>query len=81
MQPGAILGLTLLALCFILGPLREVSMGTRLAVGTLTGLGFKYLEDIFGPMSMVYQVPAAAGVAAPILICWLVALVLLRRER
>lgn len=81
LQPGAILGLSLLALCFILGPLREVSMGTRLAVGTLTGLAFKYLEDIFGPMSMVYRMPAAAAVAAPILICWLVALWMLRRAR
>ncbi|HET6470221.1 MAG TPA: LPS export ABC transporter permease LptG [Pseudomonadales bacterium] len=81
LQPGAILGLSLLALCFILGPLREVSMGTRLAVGTLTGLAFKYLEDIFGPMSMVYRLPAAAAVAAPILICWAVAFWMLRRAR
>lgn len=81
MQPAAILGLTLLAMCFIFGPLREVSMGTRLAVGVLTGLGFKYLEDLFGPMSMVYQLPAIAGVAAPIAICWIVALALLRRAR
>ena len=61
LQPFAILGLVLLALCFIIGPLREVSMGTRLAVGTLVGLAFKYLEDMLGPMSMVYQLPAAAG--------------------
>jgi len=81
LQPAAILGLSLLALCFILGPLREVSMGTRLAVGTLTGLAFKYLEDIFGPMSMVYRLPAAAAVAAPILICWVVAFWMLRRAR
>ncbi len=81
LQPAAILGLTLLALCFVLGPLREVSMGTRLAIGTLIGLGFKYLEDIFGPLSMVYQLPALWGVLAPIVICWTVALVVLARER
>jgi len=81
LQPFAILGLTLLALCFIIGPLREVSMGTRLAVGTLVGLVFKYLEDLLGPMSMVYNLPAAAAVAAPILICWLTAIWLLRRSQ
>ena len=81
LQPFAILGLVLLALCFIIGPLREVSMGTRLAVGTLVGLAFKYLEDLLGPMSMVYHLPAAAAVAAPIAICWLTGMWLLRRSQ
>ena len=81
LQPFAILGLTLLALCFIIGPLREVSMGTRLAVGTLVGLAFKYLEDLFGPMSMVYHLPAVAAVATPIVICWLTGIWLLHRQR
>jgi lipopolysaccharide export system permease protein len=81
LQPFAILGLVLLALCFVIGPLREVSMGTRLAVGTLVGLAFKYLEDLLGPMSMVYHLPAAAAVAAPILICWLTGIWMLRRSQ
>jgi lipopolysaccharide export system permease protein len=81
LQPFAIVGLMLLALCFVIGPLREVSMGTRLAIGTLVGLGYKYLEDILGPMSMVYQLPAAAAVAAPIVVCWAIGLWLLRRSR
>lgn len=81
LQPLAILGLALLALCFIIGPLREVSMGTRLAVGTLTGLAFKYLEDILGPMSMVFHIPAALAVALPILVCWLAAFVVIRRSQ
>jgi len=81
LQPIAILGLALLALCFIIGPLREVSMGTRLAVGTLTGLAFKYLEDILGPMSMVFHIPAAVAVALPIAVCWLAAYLLVRRSQ
>ncbi len=55
--------------------------GTRLAVGTLVGLAFKYLEDLLGPMSMVYHLPAAAAVAAPILICWLAGIWLLRKSQ
>jgi lipopolysaccharide export system permease protein len=81
LQPLAILGLALLALCFIIGPLREVSMGTRLAVGTLTGLAFKYLEDILGPMSMVFHLPAGIAIALPIAVCWLAAIGLLRRSQ
>jgi lipopolysaccharide export system permease protein len=70
-QPFSVLGLALLALGFILGPLREVGMGVRLSVGVFAGLGFKYLQDLFAPMSMVYDLPAAIAVLLPILACWL----------
>jgi lipopolysaccharide export system permease protein len=70
LQPLSVLGLTLLALGFILGPLREVGMGVRLSVGVFAGLGFKYLQDLFAPMSMVYDLPAAVAVLLPILVCW-----------
>jgi len=70
-QPFSVLGLALLALGFILGPLREVSMGMRLSVGVFAGLGFKYMQDLFAPMSMVYDLPAMVAVLLPILACWL----------
>jgi lipopolysaccharide export system permease protein len=71
LQPFSVLGLALLALGFILGPLREFGMGVRLSVGVFAGLGFKYLQDLFAPMSMVYELPAPVAVAVPILACWL----------
>jgi lipopolysaccharide export system permease protein len=79
LQPLSVLGLALLALCFVLGPLREVSMGVRLSVGVLVGLSFKYLQDLFAPMSLVYDVPAALAVATPIAVCWVIGWVGLRR--
>lgn len=78
-QPLAVIGLCLVALSFILGPLRERGIGVRLAVGILVGLVFKYLQDLFGPVSMVYEVPAWLGVLIPILICWAVGLIGVRR--
>jgi lipopolysaccharide export system permease protein len=72
LQPFSVLGLALLALGFILGPLREVGMGVRLSVGVFAGLGFKYLQDLFAPMSMVYELPAPLAVAVPILVCALI---------
>jgi len=69
-QPLSVLGLALLALGFILGPLREVGMGVRLSVGVFAGLGFKYLQDLFAPMSMVYDLPAVVAVLLPVLACW-----------
>ena len=79
LQPLAVLGLVALALGFVLGPLREVSMGTRLTVGVLVGLGFKYLQDLFAPMTLVYGLAPWLGVLLPTLACWLVAAVMLRR--
>ena len=79
LQPLSVLGLALLALCFVLGPLREVGIGARLSVGVLVGLTFKYLQDLFAPMSLVYEVPAAFAVALPIAACWLIGWVGLRR--
>jgi lipopolysaccharide export system permease protein len=78
-QPLSVLGLALLALSFVLGPLREVSMGVRLSVGLLVGLSFKYLQDLFVPMSMVYDVHAVVAVGTPIAACWAVGWIGLRR--
>ena len=72
LQPFSVLGLALLALGFILGPLREVGMGVRLSVGVFAGLGFKYMQDLFAPMSMVYELPAPIAVSLPIIACWAV---------
>lgn len=71
-QPLSALGLALLALGFILGPLRQVSMGVRLSVGIFVGLGFKYLQDLFAPMSIVFDLPPVVAVLLPILACWLI---------
>ncbi len=71
-QPLSVLGLALLALGFVLGPLREVGMGVRLSVGIFAGLGFKYLQDLFAPMSMVYDLPPVLAVLLPIVVCWVI---------
>lgn len=80
-QPLSVLGLALLALGFILGPLREVGMGVRLSVGVFAGLGFKYLQDLFAPMSMVYELPALVAVLLPIAVCWAIGIWGLRKLR
>ena len=79
LQPAAMFGLVLLALSFVLGPLREAGMGVRVSAGVVVGLSFKYLQDLFAPMSQVYGLEASIAVALPILLCWLVGLWHLRR--
>lgn len=79
LQPAAILGLAMLAMAFVLGPLREVGAGVRVSVGVIVGLCFKYLQDLFAPMSAVYELPAPLAVGLPIALCWAAALWGIRR--
>ncbi len=79
LQPLAVLGLVLLAVGFVVGPLREAGLGARLAVGIAVGLTFKYLADVFGPMSIVFAIPPYLAMAAPIALAYLAGALLLRR--
>ena len=79
LQPVAVLGLVLVALAFVAGPLREAGMGARLAVGLAVGLAFKYLVDVFGPMSVVFSIPPWLAMSVPIAVCWLAGALLVRR--
>ena len=69
--PLGILGLCLLALAFVLGPMREVGMGVRLSIGVIAGIVFKYLQDLFAPMAQVYELHPAIAVLIPIVACWM----------
>ncbi len=79
LQPVAMLGLVLLALAFVIGPLRTTGMGMRISAGIVVGLSFKYLQDLFAPMSQVYGLDASIAVALPIAACWLAGFWGLRR--
>lgn len=70
LEPAAVLGLVLLAVGCVLGPLREAGMGARLAVGVAAGLAFKYLLDLLAPMSTVFGLPPWLGMALPVAVCW-----------
>ena len=79
LQPLATLGLTLLAVGLVVGPLREVGMGARLSVGVAAGLLFKYLQDLLAPASVVFDIPPWLAVLASIAVCWVAGWILIRR--
>lgn len=79
LQPLATLGLALLAVGLVVGPLREVGMGARLAVGVAAGLLFKYLQDLLAPASVVFDIPPWLAVLASIAVCWAAGWILVRR--
>jgi len=80
LKPLSYIGLCAFALAAVLGPLREASASLRVSVGIFAGLGFKYLQDLFAPAAIVFDLPAWLGVIIPILICYLVAARLLSRQ-
>ena len=79
LQPLAALGLALLAVGLVVGPLREVGMGARLTVGVAAGLLFKYLQDLLAPASVVFDIAPWFAVLASIAVCWVAGSMLVRR--
>lgn len=79
LQPISVAVMLLMALSFIFGPLRSVTMGARTIMGVLTGFGFFVTNAVFGPLSLVYQLPPIVGAILPSLLFASIALVLLRR--
>ncbi|CAM4257415.1 LPS export ABC transporter permease LptG [Vibrio agarivorans] len=79
-QPFSIAVMMLMALSFIFGPLRSVTMGARILSGVIAGFTFYISSEFFGPLSLVYGFPPALGAVAPSLVFLLVAIMLLRRK-
>ncbi len=81
LQPLSTLALVLLAISFIFGPLREVTMGYRIFIGVLVGIVFRTAQDILAPASLVYGFQPIYASLIPIVICAVLGLWFLRRAR
>jgi lipopolysaccharide export system permease protein len=79
LQPLGTAVMVLVAISFIFGPLRSVTMGFRVFTGLLVGLLFKYMQDLLGPMSVVYGFNPVLAVLIPIIISGIAGLILMRR--
>jgi lipopolysaccharide export system permease protein len=79
LQPLSTLTLVLVAISFIFGPLREVTMGFRVFIGVLVGIVFRTTQDMLGPASLVYGFDPIYASGVPILICALLGAVLLKK--
>ncbi len=80
-QPLTVIALVLIGILFIFGPLRSVTVGQRIIAGVITGLLFKFIQDILGQMSSVAGVSPLVAVLVPILICLLFGVVLIKRAK
>lgn len=81
LQPLVIISLVLVAISFIFGPLREVTMGYRIFTGVVVGIGFQLTQKLLGPASLIYGISPLFAVLLPILFCLALGLFLLARTR
>jgi lipopolysaccharide export system permease protein len=81
LQPLAMIGLVLVAISFIFGPLRDTTMGYKLFTGVMLGIVFRFSQDMLGPTSLVYGIMPVVAIVFPIVLCWLLGFFLLLRTR
>ncbi len=81
LQPIATASLVLIAISFVFGPLRSVTMGQRIFTGVVFGIVFVLLQKLLGPSSLVFGFPPLIAVMIPILLCITLGIYLLNRAR
>ena len=77
--PLGLLGMALLTLPFLVGSVRSVSVGQRIAMGGLIGISYYLVQQISGHLASIMSWNAAFTVLAPGVLILCVALGLLRR--
>lgn len=79
LQPLVTAALVLMAISFIFGPLRSVTLGQRVFTGVLVGFTFRIAQDLLGPSSLVFGFSPLFAVLVPAGICALAGFWMLRR--
>ncbi|WP_346795747.1 LPS export ABC transporter permease LptG [Halomonas sp. Bachu 37] len=80
LMPLTMASLVLVAASFVFGPLRSVAAGTRVFYGVVTGLVFKYVQDLLAPASTIFGFSPVWAVLVPTLACAGVGIYFLRRN-
>jgi lipopolysaccharide export system permease protein len=71
----------ILAVPFVFGPLRSVTMGLRMVIGIVLGFCFYILNQFVGPISIVYQIPPIIAAFFPTFLFALIGVFLVRRRQ
>ncbi|MBB3101916.1 LPS export ABC transporter permease LptG [Azomonas macrocytogenes] len=79
LQPLVVVALVLMAISFVFGPLRSVTLGQRVFTGVIVGFVFRIIQDLLGPASQVFNFSPFLAVILPATSCGLAGLWLLRK--
>lgn len=80
LQPFATMSLVLIAISFIFGPLRQVTMGFRIFSGIVFGVIFDTCQNLLGPSSLVFGFSPLLAVSIPIVMCAIFGIFLLSKN-
>ena len=80
-QPLTSLVMIWLGVPFVFGSLRDASMGYRIVIGILIGFVIYIVNQMIGPLCMIYQMPPWLAAAVPIAMLFLFGMYLLKRSR
>lgn len=69
LQPLVTAALVLMAISFVFGPLRSVTLGQRVFTGVVVGFVFRIAQDLLGPASLVFGFAPIVAVILPALVC------------
>lgn len=81
LQPLATASLVIIAISFILGPLRQTTMGFRVFVGVIVGLVFQFSQQLLAPASVLFGFSPMYAVLTPILLSLLIGAGLIRHSQ
>lgn len=79
LQPLATLALVFVAISFVFGPLRSVTLGQRIFTGVLVGFSFRILQDLLGPSSLVFGFSPLIAILLPIAVLLAMGTYLMKR--
>ncbi len=80
-MPVVVVAMIAIVFPLIFGSIRQVSMGQRIFLGVLLGMGFHLLNQLVGNLTVVYHWPVVLGAFLPALLLLFVALFWLQRMR
>jgi len=69
----------LLSLPVILGSLRSTGAGQRIVIGSMIGIGYYLVAELFSHIAIVYGLTVSAAAIAPVLLFGLAGIIALRR--
>ena len=81
MIPFATGGMVLLAVPFVFGSMRNVSIGQRIMVGALLGIGFYLFNAIFNRVGVIYDIPPFLAASLPTFVVYALWGLMMRRVR
>lgn len=79
LQPLTTVAMVFIAISFIFGPLRSVSMGQRIMVGVIVGLLFHYAQQLLGHATIIFNVHPLLAALLPIVFCLILGTYLMKR--